>query len=90
MAILAALISIVACACQSQLCLTLYNPKDCSLPGSSVAGFFSQKYWSGLPNLLAKEENSLMNLELIEKRRHQAASTVNKALSHKKQEEKKN
>ena len=44
-------------------------------------GFFSQKYWSRLPNLLAKEENSLMNLELIEKRRHQAASTVNKTLS---------
>jgi len=42
---------------------------DCGVPGSSIVGFFSQEYWSGLPNLLAKEENSLMNLELIEKKK---------------------
>ena len=30
--------------------LTLCDPMDCSLPGSSVGTFFSrQKYWSGLP-----------------------------------------
>ena len=27
----------------------LCNPMDCSLPGSSVQGFFRHKYWSGLP-----------------------------------------
>ena len=37
-----------ACAC-SQSCLTLCNPMDCSLPGSSVLGVSRQEYWSGLP-----------------------------------------
>ena len=32
-----------------QSCLTLYNPMDCSLPGSMSIGFSRQKYWSGLP-----------------------------------------
>ena len=32
-----------------QLRLTLCDPTDCSLPGSSVHGFSSQEYWSGLP-----------------------------------------
>ena len=31
-----------------QSCLTLFDPTDCSLPGSFVTGQFSrQKYWSG-------------------------------------------
>jgi len=30
----------------AQLCPTLWDPIDCSLPGSSVYG---QEYWSGLP-----------------------------------------
>ena len=33
----------------AQLCLTLCNLIDCSLPGSSVHGFSRQEYWSGLP-----------------------------------------
>ena len=37
------------CAKVLQLCLTLCNPMDCSLPGSSVHGFSRQEYWSGLP-----------------------------------------
>ena len=32
-----------------QLCLTLCNPMDHSLLGSSVHGFSRQEYWSGLP-----------------------------------------
>ena len=32
----------------AQSCLTLCDPMDCSLPGSSM-GCFRQKYWSGLP-----------------------------------------
>ena len=31
------------------LCLTLCDPMDCSLPGSSSMGFSKQEYWSGLP-----------------------------------------
>ena len=31
-----------------QLCPTLYDPMDCSRPGSSVQGFSRQEYWSGL------------------------------------------
>ena len=37
------------CAKLLQLCLTLCNPMDCRLPGSSVHGFSKQEYWSGLP-----------------------------------------
>ena len=33
----------------AQSCLTLYNPMDCRLPGSSVHVIFQQEYWSGLP-----------------------------------------
>ena len=33
----------------AQSCLTFSNPMDCSLPGSSVHGFFRQEYWSGVP-----------------------------------------
>ena len=33
----------------AQSCLTLSDPTDCSLPGSSVHGFSSQEYWSGVP-----------------------------------------
>ena len=32
----------------AQLCLTLCDPMDCSLPGSSMK-FSRQEYWSGLP-----------------------------------------
>ena len=32
-----------------QLCSTLCDPIDCSLPESSVHGFSRQEYWSGLP-----------------------------------------
>ena len=32
----------VCCVCV-QLCLTLCNPKDCSLPGSSVHGIFQTR-----------------------------------------------
>ena len=32
-------------------CLTLCDPLDCSLPGSSVHEFSRQEYWSGLPFL---------------------------------------
>ena len=31
------------------LCLTLCDPMDCSLPGSSDHGSSRQEYWSGLP-----------------------------------------
>ena len=33
----------------AQSCPTLCDPKDCSLPGSSVHGFSRQEYWSGVP-----------------------------------------
>ena len=32
-----------------QSCLTLCDPMDCSLPGSSVHGILQAEYWSGLP-----------------------------------------
>ena len=33
----------------AQLCPTLSDPMDSSLPGSSVYGFSRQEYWSGVP-----------------------------------------
>ena len=33
----------------AQLCPTLFDPMDCSPPGSSVHGISRQEYWSGLP-----------------------------------------
>ena len=35
-----------------QSCLTLCNPRDCSLPGSSVHGILQARYWSGFHALL--------------------------------------
>ena len=35
--------------CSVQLCLTLYNPMDCSPPDSFVQGFSRQENWRGLP-----------------------------------------
>ena len=35
----------------TQSCLTLCNPLDCSLPGSSVHGIFPKRIWSELPFL---------------------------------------
>ena len=32
----------------AQSCLTLSDPMDCSLPGSSSMGFSRQEYWSGV------------------------------------------
>ena len=33
----------------AQLCPTLSDPMDCSLPGSSIHGILQAKYWSGVP-----------------------------------------
>jgi hypothetical protein len=35
----------------AQLCLTLYNPMNCSLPGSSVHGIFQARIleWVAIP-----------------------------------------
>jgi len=33
----------------AQSCLTLCDPMDCSLSGSSVLGFPREEYWNGLP-----------------------------------------
>ena len=37
------------CCLVALLCLTLCDPMNCSLPGSSSTGFPRQEYWSGLP-----------------------------------------
>jgi len=39
----------VLCVKSLQLCQTLCDPMDCSLPGSSVHGFLQARNWSGLP-----------------------------------------
>ena len=33
----------------AQSCLTLSDPMDCSLPGTSIHGRFQAEYWSGVP-----------------------------------------
>ena len=43
-------VCVCVCVCMyAQLHLTLCNPMNCSLPGSSIHGISRQKYWSGLP-----------------------------------------
>ena len=37
-----------ACMC-TQKCPTLYDPMDCSPPGSSVHEVSRQEYWNGFP-----------------------------------------
>ena len=40
----------ILCCLVAKSCLTLCDPMDCSLPGSSLSmGFFRQEYWSALP-----------------------------------------
>ena len=46
--------SMLMCVCQvkvkvTQSCLTVCDPMDYSLPGSSVHGIFQTRYWIGLP-----------------------------------------
>ena len=52
----------VLCVCVAQLCPALFDPMDCSLPGSSVHGIFRQKYCSGLsfstPGTLPGQESN--------------------------------
>ena len=33
----------------TQSCPNLHDPRDCSLPGSSIHGISRQKHWNGLP-----------------------------------------
>ena len=45
----------------AQLCPTLCDPMDCSLPGSTIHGFSGQEYWSGLSKCMfsfAKKKNN--------------------------------
>ena len=44
-------VTVTACLCELLLhsCLTLGDPMNCSLTGSSVHGLSRQEYWSGLP-----------------------------------------
>ena len=44
-----AMINLAAAAKSLQLCPTLCNPMDCSLPGSSIHGIFQEEYWSRVP-----------------------------------------
>ena len=37
------------CCLVARLCLTLYDPRDCSLLDSSVHGISQAEYWSGWP-----------------------------------------
>ena len=47
------LLSVFVCACVkvTQLCLTLCNPMDCSLPGASVRGILQARIleWVAIP-----------------------------------------
>ena len=42
---------VIVCAESLQSCLTLCDPMDCNLPGSSDHGILQQEYWSVLPFL---------------------------------------
>ena len=40
---------VISVVLMTQLCLTLFNPMDCSPLGSPSMGFSRQEHWSGLP-----------------------------------------
>ena len=48
----------------TQLCRTLSDPMDCSLPGSSNHGIF-QEYWSGVPLTFEVTGNVLRPTETL-------------------------
>ena len=61
---------VYVCVCSvTQACLTLCNPMDSSLIGSSVNGIFRQEYWSGLswptPGNLPTSGIKPMSLEFL-------------------------
>ena len=56
-------VTATATAKSLQSCLTLCDPMDCSLPGSSVHGISRQEYWSGVP-LPSPLKNTLLLLLL--------------------------
>ena len=41
--------TLCVCVLDSQPYLTVWNPMDCTPPGSSVPGISQAEYWSGLP-----------------------------------------
>ena len=63
------LMHLTQCPAHSQVplsCLTLGDPMDCSLPGSSVLEFSRQEYWSGVslpsPTSRGKVQDSTIGL----------------------------
>ena len=46
----------------AQLCPTLSDPMDCSLPGSPSMGVSRQEYWSGVPLTLTLGTFKITNL----------------------------
>ena len=42
-------VCVCVCVWVIQSCPTLWDPMDCSPPGSYIHGIFQQEYWSGLP-----------------------------------------
>ena len=50
----------------TQSCLTLRDPMDCSLPGSSIHGIFQAQYWSGVHRLLLLVSIGLLKMTYLE------------------------
>ena len=42
-------VCVSVCVLVTQLCPTLWDPMDCSLPRCFVLGIFRLEFWSGLP-----------------------------------------
>ena len=47
----------------AQLCLTLSDPMDCSLPGPSVHGIFQARVVEWVPLPWKPQKNSILNFE---------------------------
>ena len=47
----------VACVCVAQLCPTVYNPMDCSPPGSSVHGIFRARILEWVAVFFSRESS---------------------------------
>ena len=70
------------CVPSLQSCLTLCDPMDCSLPGSSINGILQARIleWVALPTIFSTQESNLCLLSLLHCRLTLCLRTTREAL----------
>ena len=62
----------------TQLCLTLQDPMDCSLPGSSIHGIFHARVleWGAIAFSVQKTRDTLMKIRDTKGKLHEKMGTI--------------